>query len=312
MKQNNQEMMLAVRVSLVCNAILFIIKAVTLVIVDSLAVAADLGISVIALGVSAFLYYAIKMSDKPADTFHNYGYGKIENVTEAVEGVILIGLAVAMSFQAFMHIIRVGEINSPLVGFIASISGVAINFWGAGYILKLGEKHASPALRAEGLHFRLEGLISLAITLSFALVILFNYLGLLTTAKYVDPVATLMVSVIITVPSVNLLRKAFMKLLDASIEETGQMDIVKVLVSHFDKYCDFNNIKTRSAGRKRFVDINLIMPDHLSVKNAHRIAATIKNDLKSSMAESEVIVHIEPCAKDCAFTKDNRKCPYAE
>jgi len=88
-------MMLAVKVSLVCNAILFIIKGVTLVIVNSLALAADLGISFVALGISVFLYYAIKMSNKPADVFHNYGYGKIENVTEAIEGVILVGLALA-------------------------------------------------------------------------------------------------------------------------------------------------------------------------------------------------------------------------
>jgi divalent metal cation (Fe/Co/Zn/Cd) transporter len=45
----------------------------------------------------------------------------------------------------------------------------------------------------------------------------------------VDPIATLIVSAAITVPSVRLLRKAFMKLLDASIEESGQMDIIKVL-----------------------------------------------------------------------------------
>jgi len=58
-------MMLAVKVSLASNVLLFIIKAITLFIVDSLAVAADLGISAIALCVSGILYYAVKMSDKP-------------------------------------------------------------------------------------------------------------------------------------------------------------------------------------------------------------------------------------------------------
>ncbi|MDD4356430.1 MAG: cation transporter [Smithellaceae bacterium] len=94
--KNDNGMMVAVRVSLICNVILFVIKIITLLIVNSLAVAADLGISAVALCVSGILYYAIKMSNKPADLFHNYGYGKVENVTEAIEVVVLIGLALAV------------------------------------------------------------------------------------------------------------------------------------------------------------------------------------------------------------------------
>jgi hypothetical protein len=34
-----------------------------------------------------------------------------------------------------------------------------------------------------------------------------------------------------------------MKLLDASIEEAGQMDIMMVLARHFGAYCDFKDIR---------------------------------------------------------------------
>ncbi len=94
---NSRYMMLAVKVSLFSNIALCIIKVVALVIVDSLAIAADLGISCVGLSVSVILYYAIKISNKPADFLHNYGYGKIENVSEVIEGVVLVGLALAMS-----------------------------------------------------------------------------------------------------------------------------------------------------------------------------------------------------------------------
>lgn len=305
--------MVAVRVSILCNVILFVIKLITLLIVNSLAVAADLSISAVALGVSGILYYAIKMSSKPADLLHNYGYGKIENVTEAIEGVVLIGLALAMTVQAILNLVHPGAgVHSPFIGFGTSFLGVMINFWGSHFILKLGEKHASPALKAEGLHFRLEGFISVSITVAFALVMTLNYAGFSTTAKYVDPLATLIVSAIITVPSVRLLREAFMKLLDASIGETSQMDVIKALAGHYDRYCDFKNIRTRSAGRQQFVDIHLIMPDHISVKQAHQITTALKQDISSAITESEVTVHVEPCQRDCAYIKNNQKCPYAD
>jgi len=303
-------MMLAVKVSLYSNIALFCIKAVSFIIVRSLAVAADLGISCISLGISCFLLYAIKMSSKPADTFHNYGYGKIENVSEAIEGVILLGLAMAMSFMAIMHLIKLGEINSPWIGLIGSSLGVVINFWGSNFILNLGKKYASPALRAEGLHFRLEGIISTSIASSFGLVIILSRLGLTGPARYVDPLATLIVSALITFPSIHLLKEAFMKLLDASIEEAGQMDIMKVMATHFDKYCGFENIRTRTAGRKQFVDLDLIVPRDATVVDAYTLAASVKSDIAAALDESEVIVHIEPCAADCAFVAESQICPY--
>ncbi|HPL13819.1 MAG TPA: cation diffusion facilitator family transporter [Candidatus Aminicenantes bacterium] len=304
-------LMLAVKASLFSNIALALIKAASFFIVNSLAVAADLGISFVSLGVSLFLYYAIRMSAKPADTFHNYGYGKIENVTEAVEGVILIGLSLSMSFMAVMHLVRPGgEVRYPAIGLTASLLGMAINFWGSGFILRLGRKYASPALRAEGLHFRLEGFISASVALSFVLVILLRKAGLAAAARYVDPSATLIVSLLIAVPSVRLLREAFMKLLDASIEEAGQMDIMKALARHFGVYCDFANIRTRTAGRRQFVDLTLILPADLSVKKAHAHAADLKNDLAVSIPESEIVVHMEPCAGDCAYAAEGRACPY--
>ena len=302
--------MAAVRVSLISNAVLFLIKFATLLIVNSIAVVADLGISVIALIVSVILYYAMKIAAKPADHLHNYGYGKIENVAEAIEGVVLIGLALAMSLQAIMRLVRPGEVHAPFIGMMASALGVAINFWGAAFILRCAKRHASPALRAEGIHFRLEGFISLSITLAFLIVIILNRAGLMKLANYIDPVAALLVSILITVPSVRLLREAFTKLLDASIGETSQMDVIKALARHYHRYCDFKNIMTRSAGRKQIVDIHLVMPNHMSVKKAHQITTALKHDIASALFESEVAVHIEPCAKDCAFVKKNHPCPY--
>lgn len=311
MNQSHSGMMRAVKVSLASNVVLFIIKGITFFIVNSLAIAADLGISAVSLAISILLFYAIRMSNRPADLLHNYGYGKIENVSEAIEGVILIGLALAMTVQALMHLVSPAEVSSPFIGLVASAMGIIINFWGASYILALAKKHSSPALHAEGIHFRLEGLISSAITASFALVIILVRLGYTGLSHYVDPVATITVSVVIAIPSVRLLKEAFMKLLDASIGESGQMDVIKVLTKHYDRYCNFKDIKTRTAGRKQFVDIHLVMPDHISVKTAHGIATILKKDIVGAIEESEVVVHIEPCKKDCAYAKKGERCPYS-
>ncbi len=310
--ENDRHMMRAVKVSLAANVVLCIIKAGALIIVDSIAIMADLGISCVALAVSIILYYAIKVSNKPEDTFHNYGYGRIENVCEAMEGVVLVGLALAMSFQAIMYIIRPDEVHAPLIGFICSLTGVFINFLGSRYILKLARLSASPALQAEGVHFKLEGYISLAISVAFVLIILATKAGFTTAVNYIDPVATLFVSILIAIPSIRLLKEAFMKLLDASIEEAGQIDVVKILARHIDRYCNFKDLKTRSAGRKRFVDLYLVMPEHISLRKGHQVISDIKADIHSMIAGSEVTIRMVPCEKDCDFVRERKDCPYLE
>lgn len=308
---NDLYMMRAVKVSLVANVILCCIKLVALIIVGSIAIAADLGISCVALAVSIVLFYAVKISNKPADFLYNYGYGRIENVCEVMEGIVLIGLALAMSFQAIMHIVRVTEVQAPMVGLASCLIGVGINFGGAYYILQQARKSGSPALYAESIHFRLEGFISAAIAVAFILIMLATAAGLVKVVNYIDPVTTLFVSAVIAVPSARLLKEAFTKLLDASIEESRQIEVVKVLARHVDKYCNFKDLRTRSAGRIQFVEMDLIMPEHMSLREGHRVISEIKEDIESHLGECDVTIRIYPCDKNCFYARENENCPYS-
>ncbi len=301
----------AVQVSLAGNVVLFSAKAAALFAVNSLAVAADLGVSSVSLGISILLYYAVRLSERPADGLHNYGYGKIENVCEAVEGMILIGIALAMTFQSVMNLLHPREIANPGIGLAVGLLGIAINFAGARYILKLARESRSPAIRAEGVHYRLEGYISSAVAATFVVLLGFRHAGWHAGEAYVDPVATLGVSALILLPSLGLVKQAFLKLLDASIEEESKMDVIKVLSRHFDRYCEFTDLRTRSAGRRRFVEVKLILPEHIPFREGHRVAQEMEKDILEIVPGADVLVKITPCGKDCAYAdRGEEHCPY--
>jgi len=300
----------AVRASFIGNTVLFLLKAGALILVNSLALATDLGISLVALIVSFILYHAVTLAERPADPMHNYGYGKVEHVCEALEGVILIGMALAMSFQAVMNLFHPRHVNFPWLGFGISCVGVAINFLGAAYILSMAEKSKSPAVRAEGLHYRLEGYISLTIALAFLSSIALRAVGRTTLEPFVDPAATILVSVFILLPSFALARAAFFKLLDVSLEETGKIDIVTQLARHVDAFCDFADLRTRVSGKKRFIECTLIMPDTMALRDARKAAAGLEEDIRRSVEGAEVTVQVRPCQRRCAFAHRPQACPY--
>lgn len=309
---NNKEryMIKAALVSLWFNIVLFMFKFAALILVRSLAIATDFAITIVGLSVSFILYKSLKLSMKPADLLHNYGYGKVEHVCEAIEGVILIGIAIVMSFQAVANFFRPSHITYPYIGLSSSILSLLLNFIGAIIIFKLARKSKSPAVNAEGVHYMLEGFISTAIAGAFIITILLKNNRYSYLEPYIDPAVTILVSLIIFMPSIKLMKQAFINLLDASIEEPSKLEAIARLAKYSDYYCEFKDIKTRSAGHKKFIEMKLIMPQDMPFIKAHKIASEIQADIALAVSNSEVFISIIPCAKDCNLLKSGDRCIY--
>lgn len=303
-------MMRAASISLWFNIVLFVFKLAALIVVHSLAIATDFAITVVGLTVSVILYNSLKLSVKPADLFHNYGYGKVEHVCEAMEGIVLIGIAAIMSFQAFATFFHPGHVTFPWIGFASSSLSLTLNFIGAFFIFQLARKSSSPAVRAEGIHYTLEGFISTAIACAFIATIILKNGRYAHIEPYIDPAVTILVSLIISLPSIRLTRQAFVNLLDSSIEEPSKMETVVRLARHADYYCNFKDLKTRTAGHKKFIEVKLIMPKDMSFCRAHEITSGIEKDIAAGVSDSEVTVVMVPCSKDCGLIQDNKPCPY--
>ena len=300
----------AVQVSLFGNVILFVLKTAALLLVNSLAIATDLGITVVGLIVSVILYYSVKLSNRPADLRHNYGYGKVEHVCEALEGVVLLGIALLMSFQALTHLFHPKEITAPWMGFGFSVISSTINFAGAVWILSLARRCDSPAVRAEGVHYQLEGFISFTVAVSFLLTVGLSWTPLRAWAVFLDPAATLAVSFLIAPSSFRLVKQAFVKLLDASLEEKGKMEVLKQLGKYLGQCCEFRGVRSRSSGSRNFVELKLVLPRALSFPEAYQLAAKVERDLCHEIPECEATVSIIPCDEDCAVFSSTQKCPY--
>jgi len=310
MLHKERYMVTAALISLWFNVVLFIMKAAALVFVRSLAIASDLAITVVGLTVSIILYHSIKLSARPADLAHNYGYGKVEHVCEAIEGIVLVGIAAVLSVLAVNSFFHPSHVSFPWLGLVSSSVGFFLNFTGAFFLFDLAKKSRSCAVRAEAVHYKLEGAISFAIAAAFLLTIVIEGTAIGFIGPYIDPAVTIIVCAAILVPSIKLSRQAFFNLLDASIEETSKMDIVAQLGAHAENYCNFKNIRTRQAGHKKFIDFTIILPKEMPFSEAYRVGEKMQNDIRRSVRGSEVTDNIEPCNWDCVLVTEGQNCPY--
>lgn len=312
MNPKERYMIQAALISLWFNVVLFVFKFIALIVVHSLAIVTDFAITVVGLTVSVILYNSLKLSTRPADLFHNYGYGKVEHVCEAMEGIVLIGIALIMSFQAVATFFHPTHVTFPFIGMASSILSLSLNFVGAFFIFKLAKKSMSPAVKAEGIHYTLEGFISTAIACAFLITIFLKMGPYAHIEPYVDPAVTILVSIAISAPSLRLMKQAFVNLLDASIEEPSKMETIVRLAQYADYYCNFKDIKTRNAGHKKFIEIRLVMPKDMPFARAFDIVSKIEADIAAGIQNSEVSISMVPCKKDCGLVQAGKPCPYLD
>ncbi len=70
-------------------------------------------------------------------------------------------------------------------------------------------------------------------------------------------------------------------------------------MEHVGELVDFHALRTRKAGRQRYIDLHLVMPKKVSVEEAHRMCDHLERDIKNKLKHASLIIHVEPCSEEC-------------
>lgn len=96
----------------------------------------------------------------------------------------------------------------------------------------------------------------------------------------------------------GLVRKSVNGLLDSAIpdDELAQLQAV------IDRFQDERSIivhaiRTRQAGRRRFVSMHVLVPGEWSVTRGHDLVGDLENDIRAALPETTVFTHLEPIEK---------------
>jgi divalent metal cation (Fe/Co/Zn/Cd) transporter len=97
-----------------------------------------------------------------------------------------------------------------------------------------------------------------------------------------------------------LLKTAFSPLLDVKLSDE-ELEIIKAEMDmHNDLYCNYHNLRTRRSGNVKYIDLHLVVPENMHVKEAHDACDAIETSLEDKLKNSEVLIHLESCEEECA------------
>lgn len=259
----------------------------------SAAMVADAIHSLSDLATDAIVIIFVKLSNKPADSDHDYGHGKYETFATLIIGTLLAIVGIGMMWgggEKILDIISGTMIPTPgWTAFAAGIASIVAKETIFQYTMHAARRTHSNTLAANAWHHRSDALSSVGTCAGIGgAIILGNDWVIL------DPLAAVVVSVIVTVSALKIMRTAVNELLEKSLPENIERDILDI-VAEDTILQNVHHLRTRAIGSIYTIDMHVRMPGDMTLSDAHRHTILLEQRLRQAYGKGTIInIHIEP------------------
>ncbi len=255
-----------------------------------LAEAAHSGLDLLAAVVT---FLAVRLSGKPADKEHQYGHGKIENLSALFETLLLLLTCVWIIYESiqrlfFKHV----EVDVTVWAFLVMIVSITIDFSRSRVLYRAARKHNSQALEADALHFSTDIWSSSVVIAGLVLVKVSEWVPSLAFLKRADAVAAMVVAGIVVYVSIQLGMRTIHGLLDTAPK--GMAEKIKATVEGLLGVIDCHNVRVRYSGPQVFVDAHILVSPDLTIVEAHELTDRIEAVIRQIIPGADITVHPEP------------------
>ena len=280
--------------SVISNTVLVFIKLVVGLAIGSVAVISEAIHSGIDLIAAMIALFAVTRSSKPADEKHHYGHGKVENLSGAIEAILIFIAAGWIIKEAIEKLLNPGPIEMVGWGVGVMLVSSLVNIVISRKLFKIGNESDSVALKADAWHLLTDVYTSAGVMGGLALMWAGEKIFTGVHFHWLDPVAALVVAFLIIKAAYDLTMQAGHDLLDGSLPEEDEKWMRHYLEGKKPLIRGFHGLRTRKAGSVRIVDVHILVDPHMTVYHSHEITDEIKDGFARHFPVITVTVHVEP------------------
>ena len=274
------------KVTLAANIFLALLKIIVGFLASSAALVADGFHSISDIASSAGVLIAVAFASRPPDDNHHYGHGQAEPLAAVMIGMILFITASLLAYNMVGNLLA-GEVSIPgTMALYAAFISIVVKELMYRYTIKAGEETDNQALKADAWHHRSDAYSSIAALIGIAAARLGFW--------FLDPVAGIVVAVMVFKVGYEILEEGFITLLGKA-PAGKKIQEIKEQIIEVDGVEEILDVKGRYNGPVLYLDIKIAVPPALTVEEGHEIAARVKSMLLEKYVEAEeVLVHVDP------------------
>jgi cation diffusion facilitator family transporter len=280
------------RLSIASNTLLIAMKLAVGFVSGSVSIISEAIHSLMDLAAAVMAAFAIRVAGKPADEEHPYGHGKVENVSGALEAILIFVAAALIVVEAGKKLLSREGVDQVGLGVAVMLISALVNFFVSRRLYKVAREEESVALEADALHLKTDVYSALGVGLGLGLMELMRLLLGASWAFILDPLIAIVVAVFILREAWEMLRKAFEPLVDASLSEE-ELAVIQEEVAEHTGFAA-HSVRTRKSGRTRYVDFHLEAPPEMSVAEVHSLCDELETEIGRRLGNADVTIHVEP------------------
>lgn len=273
-------------ISVVVNVVLTVLQLAAGIWAHSQALVADAIHSLSDL-LSDFLVLLVnRHSHKAADDDHHYGHQRYETAASLALGLLLSVVAVGMLWGAIDRLTHAEDIPKvQALALYVAIGTLLAKEALFRYMLAGAEKVRSSMLVANAWHARSDAASSLVVALG----ILGNLLGY----PLLDPVAALIVGLMVMRMGLSFSWDALNDLMDRAASQE-QIDRIRETLLQTPGVQGVHELRTRKMGDLILVDAHIEVDGQLSVREGHEIALQARQRVMAKLPVLNVQTHLDP------------------
>jgi cation diffusion facilitator family transporter len=258
----------------------------------SLGVLSDAAHSGLDLVGSALTFFSVQVSDKPADAGHTYGHAKFENLSAFAEAGLMAISCAWIIWEAVLRIVsHEAVVHHSLWPVLVLLLSIAVDWWRSRQLAAVAREFKSTALAADAFHFASDIWSTLAVLAGLALSWLGSELKI-GWLSYADPVAAMLVSLLILRLTWKLTRETSDVLLDATPSDVR--DNILREVSSVEGVLAIEQARVRRAGSSTFADLTVALPRSFTFEHTNELVQAATEAVQRVVPDADVIVHTVP------------------
>lgn len=284
---------LAAAVGILSNLFLFLIKILTGLFFNSIAIVADAVNNLSDAGSSVITMIAFKIAGKPADPEHPYGHARMEYISGMAVSFIIILLGIQLMGSSFEKIIYPETVTVSVITYVVLVISILTKLWQGMFNRVLGRTIASEALLATAADSLNDVYATTAVLIS---AVVYHF-----TSIPIDGWMGMAVAIFITVSGIKLVMETGSPLLGQApdpefIQELGHR------ITSYDGVIGMHDLQVHSYGPGRtFASVHAEVPANVDILVSHDIIDNIEREVGESMGIN-LVIHMDPVVTDDEHT----------
>ena len=279
----------------ICAAIVTItLKTSAWALTGSVGLLSDAAESTVNLVAAVVALIALKVAARPASERFLYGRAKAEYFSAAVEGAMIFVAAAVILVTAVERFINPRPLENIGWGLAIIMVASVLNGLVALVLIRVGRRHRSITLRADGKHLMTDVVTSAGVLLGVGLVVVTGW-------ERLDALVAFAVGVNIIVTGIGLITESVSGLLDKALPEDDHEVITEILRRRTDGTITFHGLQTREAGQQKYMNVHVLVPDEWTVKIGHDYIEDLEQELCAALPDLTVLTHLEPISDPASY-----------